>query len=387
MSSIEKPGGDRDDLAKKLQGRSRLKDKPPNKLAPAPNERASINIATLGTKFEPDNPLPPLHNISLPGSPDLPTVPQVSRDTPPPLNLKADTTEPGAFGTAGRATRRPRGSVSYAEPNLRAKMRRPTSDLIDAVGTVERSQHLSNAKLKENKTGPDSFPQESGAVANGEYREDVINLYEIQSSQGNNDRDNASIDGSTGAAREKNAVSTAEVPSSVIDRRRRTVGYQHTEEDGTEQAKPQLHPGAGSAIAALMAGRQRPRRYEEERKLKEVPAEAQGIYDLSRSSPADGLENDEGNRAETAEEHKITTSSRRHSSMPVGEGVDTDRDGNARLVVRRNERKRDTLGAGSKRDGATELKNARSAASLIQTEEAVMGRAERLAVRRRSMMI
>lgn len=37
-------------------------------------------------------------------------------------------------GTDGRTSRRARGAVSYAEPSLRAKMRRPTKDLVAAVG-------------------------------------------------------------------------------------------------------------------------------------------------------------------------------------------------------------------------------------------------------------
>ena len=49
-----------------------------------------------------------------------------SRDTPPPPDLG-----PGADGQ--RPSRRARSSVSYAEPNLRDKMRRPTKELVDAV--------------------------------------------------------------------------------------------------------------------------------------------------------------------------------------------------------------------------------------------------------------
>lgn len=37
-------------------------------------------------------------------------------------------------GTDGRTSRRARGAVSYAEPSLRAKMRRPTKELVAAVG-------------------------------------------------------------------------------------------------------------------------------------------------------------------------------------------------------------------------------------------------------------
>ena len=58
--------------------------------------------------------------------------PEFPRDTPPPpdLHSAADT---------GRPSRRPRGAVSYAEPNLRDKMRRPGKELVDAVGANARA--------------------------------------------------------------------------------------------------------------------------------------------------------------------------------------------------------------------------------------------------------
>lgn len=51
-----------------------------------------------------------------------------TRDTPPPADI-------GHEGVTdhGRPGRRARASVSYAEPNLRDKMRRPTKELVDAV--------------------------------------------------------------------------------------------------------------------------------------------------------------------------------------------------------------------------------------------------------------
>ena len=48
-------------------------------------------------------------------------------DTPPPPDLS------GSSSSFGRASRRLRGSVSYAEPNLRDKMRRPGKAMVDAV--------------------------------------------------------------------------------------------------------------------------------------------------------------------------------------------------------------------------------------------------------------
>ena len=48
------------------------------------------------------------------------------RDTPPPAHISSQ-------GETSRPNRRSRASVSYAEPNLRDKMRRPTKELFDAV--------------------------------------------------------------------------------------------------------------------------------------------------------------------------------------------------------------------------------------------------------------
>ncbi|KJR86968.1 shugoshin family protein [Sporothrix schenckii 1099-18] len=60
------------------------------------------------------------------------------RDTPPPADISS-------HGETSRPNRRSRASVSYAEPNLRDKMRRPTKELFDAVAGegkyVQRQSH------------------------------------------------------------------------------------------------------------------------------------------------------------------------------------------------------------------------------------------------------
>ena len=65
------------------------------------------------------------------------------RGTPAPLESDVD-----AASITGRAARRPRGSVSYAEPNLRDKMRRPTKDFVDAVGADDRPQVIKVEEIK-----------------------------------------------------------------------------------------------------------------------------------------------------------------------------------------------------------------------------------------------
>ncbi|KAJ3954896.1 hypothetical protein N0V92_008601 [Colletotrichum tropicale] len=53
------------------------------------------------------------------------------RDTPPPAEISS-------HGETSRPSRRARSAVSYAEPNLRDKMRRPTKELYDAVSGQTR---------------------------------------------------------------------------------------------------------------------------------------------------------------------------------------------------------------------------------------------------------
>jgi hypothetical protein len=59
--------------------------------------------------------------------------PQAGRCTPPPGDLGGDSN--------GRPGRRARTQVNYAEPSLAAKMRRPTKEMLDAVGKDGRPLH------------------------------------------------------------------------------------------------------------------------------------------------------------------------------------------------------------------------------------------------------
>ncbi|KIW05263.1 uncharacterized protein PV09_03795 [Verruconis gallopava] len=70
---------------------------------------------------------------------------QGGRDTPPPSDLSAST------DATGRPGRRARAHVNYAEPSLAAKMRRPTKELLDAVGKDGRP--LSGMIVKKDPVG------------------------------------------------------------------------------------------------------------------------------------------------------------------------------------------------------------------------------------------
>lgn len=97
---------------------------------PEPEREPEPAVATatsdLGTPLAEPDLLAPNSPISAPSA-------NASRgDTPPPADISSN-------GETSRPSRRSRGIVSYAEPNLRDKMRRPTKDLVDAVTGARRS--------------------------------------------------------------------------------------------------------------------------------------------------------------------------------------------------------------------------------------------------------
>ncbi|KAM0666177.1 hypothetical protein ACQRIT_004900 [Beauveria bassiana] len=76
-------------------------------------------------------------------------------DTPPPTDI-------GSQGETSRPSRRSRPAISYAEPNLRDKMRRPRNETFDAVSGEGKSRRFSHSEIstgdvKRESIGSDSF--------------------------------------------------------------------------------------------------------------------------------------------------------------------------------------------------------------------------------------
>ncbi|KAK8086303.1 hypothetical protein PG994_001277 [Apiospora phragmitis] len=101
-----------------------IKISAPEELPAAPVV-TTIYVAPETMSAEPD--------LFAPSSPEPPVAPRESlRDTPPPTEISND-------GETSRPSRRNRTAVSYAEPNLRDKMRRPSKQLLDAVAGEGRA--------------------------------------------------------------------------------------------------------------------------------------------------------------------------------------------------------------------------------------------------------
>lgn len=74
-----------------------------------------------------------------PASPEpTPPVEEHRGDTPPPADISS-------MGETSRPSRRNRTTISYAEPSLRVKMRRPTKELFDAVAGEAKSRRWSQS--------------------------------------------------------------------------------------------------------------------------------------------------------------------------------------------------------------------------------------------------
>lgn len=89
---------------------------PPAEVLPATSVR---EMRDLADQLAEQTPLSPT-------SPEPILLEETRGDTPPPADISHD-------GESNRPSRRNRTAVSYAEPNLRDKMRRPTKELFDAV--------------------------------------------------------------------------------------------------------------------------------------------------------------------------------------------------------------------------------------------------------------
>ncbi|KAL1850189.1 hypothetical protein Daus18300_012989 [Diaporthe australafricana] len=76
--------------------------------------------------------------VVFPDTPETRSTSENPRDTPPPADISS-------YGETSRPSRRVRASVSYTEPNLRDKMRRPTKEMLDAVSGEGKYKRTSSA--------------------------------------------------------------------------------------------------------------------------------------------------------------------------------------------------------------------------------------------------
>ena len=371
----------KDDQAKTVRELNQPKEGRQAKVSRQPSEKEVALASTAPEKFvelPPETPIPSTDNIFSPSLSETSAPPAGSRDTPPPPDLGPDT----STGSFGRASRRPKGNVNYAQPNLRDKMRRPTAELVDAVAAEERARKASLAR--------EARESSQAAVIKLEDATEGLPVWKTNEPK----ESHRSLEEPTSPLSTKiREPPKSSAPTTDTKRQTRTnlpVG------DDDESHLAQAPSAAASAIAALTAGSYKSKRNEGEHPERLLLAEGKphelverpSIYDFAGSSPQESV-NEVGSR-DDGNAPKTSRSSRRHSTMLAT----SDQRKGTLSISRRGEKRRDSgLDGGQEQNPETGVApvsaRTKSVLELRDSGEgsSVGSRGERAASRRRSMML
>ena len=326
VGAKDKPVSVRESLAQQKRDRDLEREKPQAKTSIEPIKptvrNAKVKEPEVVTSYEPETPAPPPLDLLSPTSTE-PSVRQEGRgDTPPPPDLGPDS----GTGSFGRASRRSRGSVSYAEPSLRDKMRRPTKELVDAVGAEERARQaramnmnslesaLAKIKIEEGEEVPD-------ALANW-----GTTSMSTRESNAQKERQKAETTSPLG----KKAAVVApnpDLPASVLTGRkqRRTSTFTRTAATAADIERETSKPRTAPTIAALAKPKQQRQHGQSElrshahdddaasQRQRQSDHDRTSVFDFTGSSPES-----KSTTVEQVEDLKVSSrSARRHSSVPA----------------------------------------------------------------------
>ncbi|KAH8687244.1 hypothetical protein BGZ60DRAFT_438806 [Tricladium varicosporioides] len=351
----------------------------PDKHRPKDNKEEQVTqipvkdeiLDTIEVQPEPETPAC-LDIFSLPSSQPS-TVRVESRDTPPPSGMGAGSAVEGI-----RPSRRARGAVSYAEPNLRDKMRRPTKELVDAVTGEAKSQRASLVKQEDGSL--------SSAVRMKSEPEDEDAWKKMPPAS------SATVENSP--LRSK-GLEPEILPNSITTHRRRRESILHQLQDDLPRS------GSETAISALIAEHRKAKAAARERALEKegvapvaMAKEKLDIYDFKGSSPA----TDASSTIKPIEEKPTTRTSRRPSSVTrddlgYSEGEVSDIETTKRRSTSTtNSRRQSSLGlrtTANTREQGTERIGVKKSISASNMADSVTNdnRGERISARRRSMML
>ena len=378
------------EMAPKLKTREKGREKT---VTNASSQRETSNAKSQEHTGEPKDlppitPAPPEMNLFSP----LDSFPSSSRpfprDTPPPSDISQATEGP-------RPSRRQRAAVSYAEPSLRDKMRRPGKELVDAVIPSGTKPEPTTARK------PDTSSTSSIQFQKEDDKESTATDKEWKKLPISKPHD--PIEPTSPLGSKSTGTTSADLPPTVItDRRRRSSATPRIPLDGlTSSTNPSTTAVGGggvsqSTIAALVAGSQK--RLSRAREAAEAQRRASGekgigldIYDFddseapssTASKAENGKESGLKERKDGKERPGSTTGaggkvSRRHSSMSdIRTGLGPTKRGEEGMMrsisvpngplAKKEEKRKD--------EGPEEDKNGS------------LRRAERAANRRKSMMV
>lgn len=287
-----------------------------------PTQPVAPEVAEIQpTKLPPKTPAAPDDLFSPVTTEPSTSLPQAGRDTPPPGDLRA-----ASEANAGRAGRRARNSVNYAEPSLNSKMRRPSAQLVDAVDSKGR-------------------PVPGIMVPSATAKEKILTASLIKTEPRNED------------AWKK--LPSAGEPASPLSKKSTGLSapLQTISGNGVEMREIielPVQSAAAAAISTLIQSNKERRKSQgvvfaatekEEKEEKKKERDSLGVFDfVSSSPPRDHVPAKSTERARTA--------SRRHSAVPGlngGGGVRERHEGEARAESRNSHKRQSSAHVSSRR--------------------------------------
>jgi len=368
--------------------RSRDQNQDPTAILISPNIETVLKTVEIQqsdvVKLEPKT--PGLFDLLSPISTQPSEIRPASKDTPPPPDLGSRIAGGSDAEHAGRGSRRGRSNVSYAEPSLNSKMRRPTKDLVDAVARED-------ARSVGTHRNHDHVKQEESEAAQKPATRTIVLTKDDSYGNGWKLHPEPTSPLVKKDIEEKIKPLAPSVERITSRERRRSIMHI----PGSEGIRPASKQSASSTtISTLMGGaRKRPDEVQERlnNELLETAMEKLDICNVEDYSPASSSETvsredtKQISRPSAANLATSTTKSESISAKPSA-------------ALSRASSRRQTLGAGASKPSVEsqtagmgskdkEIKTVRSSAALSNatTEASVAGRAERIAARRRSMML
>jgi hypothetical protein len=364
----KKPG--KSDIIKPHMVKENSKDRKQDPIKIPPPSVPSID--TIEVQIEPETPVC-VDTLSPEFSQPIERV--ESRDTPPPTDLVTE-------ADGQRPSRRVRGAVSYAEPNLRDKMRRPTKELVDAVG-------------KDGKP-----PREHAIKAEGEIAQEPVIKPELEADVVWKEipvAPSTTVQNNTSGCK---TSSNELLPSNITTHRRRRESLLNKVD--LDSARP----GSSTAIATLLAETRKAKAAAREKAAAEKVEDGElavikdlaalDIYEFKGSSPAEQITKQAAVTGKVA----VPRLSRRQSAAPhrgpsPDDGATSDIEVPKKQDSSSSNRRQSTLGLRS--SSATSLHHGdqevgkslkRSTSTASMPDPAAAGsRNDRIAARRRSMML
>ncbi|KAI1418166.1 hypothetical protein F5Y13DRAFT_184680 [Hypoxylon sp. FL1857] len=355
-----------------LKGKSSTTVEIPVPQSPQPAPVATMDIETESLSAEP--------NLAVPDTPE-PTPREEVRDTPPPADISSR-------GDTSRGSRRARAAVSYAEPNLRDKMRRPTKQLFDAV--AGEGKHIRRTSQSKKEDFPSSGPS-SGVKSEGKSKswKDLPPSHSISTPS-------PDVTASPLARKGSRIAPTDDLPTNVVmDRKKRnsTITTATPGAAGDSESSSSSGGNTGTKSNSRTANRRLDEIAAREAEVAKIFDDEQDVYEFPNGSP----NGDSKHATEEATKKNSSKGSRRSRarrlSSVLREDIDLDVEDQSHEKGPRHtgSTRRATMAAS--KESKTELESTADSSlegdslSSCSTVDAESSARDRVSMRRRSMML